>query len=751
MTKQTPIAAQSTRMRGTLARLRSDASGNVLAMAAAAIFPLAGMMGGALDLSRIYLVKTRLQAACDAGALTGRRVMGSGSWANASYKARTQAESVFLTNFGTGSYGTGTLTKTFTEASGNVSGSASTTIPMTVMQLFGSGTHTVNVTCNSEMRISHSDVMFVLDNTGSMASTIPGDTSGIAKIDGVKLAVKCFYEALAKINITDTTAAQCGASADPSGGNAAGVQLRFGFVPYDQNVNVGRLLNNAWMADNADYQTKVPNQSIVQEYSIGSETAVDWPGTFSNLLPVGSATDYSGWTRVPSDTTINGTTYLRNRTARLTTALCNASNTYNSPTNNIFLSTDVAGADVTTLLSTSNNPPVYPAAAQTLTYSRTQPRTKDVYRYNYYIDGNGVKGCWLEKATKTYDLTRTNGTSTKPISWTPRTVLDSWTYKKASLNVSSLKLGANSWATSITMPFNESSTTVNGTSYKTVANRTFTWAGCIEERKTFQNTSGTPASDWSPIPSSAYDMDIDRVPDPADPETQWKPALDKAVWGRSDGMDASGNWTGSWNTAEVTATAGVTATSRQVDWACPTAARKLTIYDDSTKAANFQSYVNTMYPGGNTYHDIGLLWGARLMSATGIFGAENAFTPSGGAIERHMVFMTDGETYNEPQNYTAYGADWWDRRQTNPSSGPSSADLVAVNNARATALCNAIKSRNINLWVVYYGNDADTATSDRLKACATDAAHFFNASDTPALISNFNSIASAISQLRLTS
>jgi Flp pilus assembly protein TadG len=749
MSKQTLIAAKSTSVRGTLARLRTDASGNVLAMAAAAIFPLAGMMGGALDLSRIYLVKTRLQAACDAGALTGRRVMGSGSWANNSYKARTQAENVFLTNFGTGSYGTGTLTKTFGEASGNVSGSASTTIPMTIMQLFGSNTYTVNVTCNSEMRISHSDVMFVLDNTGSMSSTIPGDTSGIAKIDGVKLAVKCFYEALAKINITDTTAAQCGASADPSGGNAAGVQLRFGFVPYDQNVNVGRLLNNTWMADSADYQTKVANQSIVQEYVLGTESGKTYLGTLSAVQAPGGRADFSGWAVVPSDLTIGGTLYPQKNPSGTDTTTCEALNTIQSgTTNSMVATTDTADSGTVDTMVTPAAP-TYPAASQTITYNQTEPRTKTGYYYSYFKSGS--KKCWLQVATRTYDRTGVTGTSTKPVTWTPRTVLNSWTYKKASLNVSSLKLGANNWASSITMPFNEGTTTINGTTYKTVANRTFSWAGCIEERKTFQNTSGSPASDWSPIPSSAYDMDIDLVPDAANPDTQWKPALDKAVWGRSDGMDASGNWTGSWNTGEVTVAAGVTASSRQVDWACTTAARKLTIYDDSTKAADFQSYVNTMYPGGNTYHDIGLLWGARLMSATGIFGAENAFTPGGGSIERHMVFMTDGETYNEPQNYTAYGADWWDRRQTNPATGPSSGDLVAVNNARATALCNAIKSKNINLWVVYYGNDADTATTERLKACATDAAHFFNASDTPALISNFNSIASAISQLRLTS
>jgi Flp pilus assembly protein TadG len=760
MSKQMLIAAKSTSVRGTLARLRSDASGNVLAMAAAAIFPLAGMMGGALDLSRIYLVKTRLQAACDAGALTGRRVMGSGSWANNSNKARTQAENVFLTNFGTGSYGTGTLTKTFSEASGNVSGSASTTIPMTIMQLFGSDTYTVNVTCNSEMRISHSDVMFVLDNTGSMDDDVYGGRGTPRKIDGLKIAVKCFYEALAKINITDTTPAQCGATADPSGGNAASVQLRFGFVPYDQNVNVGKLLNNNWIADTANYQTRVPNLSTVQQWSLGTESTISWPSSLS-AIESDAASKYSSWT-----------TGLQN-TAANTSAKCSALNTYVPLTTGLSSTTDTAGSTSTPLQSTTNNPPVYPAASQTLTYNESESRTVNASRYFWFKNGGATNKCWAQTATRTYNRTRTGGTSTKPIYWTPRQVVVDWTYKLASLNVSGLKTGGSTWASSVNLPLDQSATpiNINGTDYKTTADHNVTWEGCIEERQTFQNTDGDPSNDWSPIPTSALDMDIDAIPNAADTNTQWKPALEGATWGRAPTIDASGYWEhsidrrGNWiydkyGAANVTVTdpfgydaSGDPITVRLFNWSCPAAARKLAIYDDSAEATDFMNYVNTLQPGGYTYHDIGLLWGARLLSPTGLFGAENAFTPSGGAIERHIVFMTDGDTVNIPGNHTAYGIDWWDRRQTDSGSAPTQTLLQNLNNARANALCTAIKNKNINLWVVAFGSGTgiSTATEDRLKACATDAAHYFRASDVPTLISNFNSIASSISQLRLTS
>ena len=62
---------------GALAR---DVRGNTMAIMAATLIPLAGLVGGGIDISRMYIVKTRLQHACDAGALAGRKAMGGGAW-----------------------------------------------------------------------------------------------------------------------------------------------------------------------------------------------------------------------------------------------------------------------------------------------------------------------------------------------------------------------------------------------------------------------------------------------------------------------------------------------------------------------------------------------------------------------------------------------------------------------------------------------------------------------------------------------
>jgi hypothetical protein len=175
---------------------------------------------------------------------------------------------------------------------------------------------------------------------------------------------------------------------------------------------------------------------------------------------------------------------------------------------------------------------------------------------------------------------------------------------------------------------------------------------------------------------------------------------------------------------------------------CPTAAKKFQTWTPS----DFRTYVNSLTTDGYTYHDIGLLWGARIMSPTGIFAALNA--PQNMTIERHMVFMTDGETNVVHDDYSAYGVHWYDRRQTPTGTAPTNSQLVAMTDARTAALCTAIKNKNINLWVVSYG-DVGGPTNDRLRACATPG-KFFQAASVASLVSNFKEIAAKISALRLT-
>jgi hypothetical protein len=72
---------EANKVSGVMSRLLKNEEGNIIALFAAAVIPVVGLVGGGFDMSRIYLTQTRLQGACDAGALIGRKTMGLGTWA----------------------------------------------------------------------------------------------------------------------------------------------------------------------------------------------------------------------------------------------------------------------------------------------------------------------------------------------------------------------------------------------------------------------------------------------------------------------------------------------------------------------------------------------------------------------------------------------------------------------------------------------------------------------------------------------
>ena len=153
---------------GFLSRLRRDVRGNTLAFMAALLVPLAALSGSAIDVARMYAVKTRLQQACDAGALAGRKSMSAAGDLDTS--ATGPAQSFFKNNFQSGWFKTSSVSFTLSKTSENqVAGSATATVPMAVMGMFGMGARTVNVTCEARYDVADADIVFVLDTTGSMA------------------------------------------------------------------------------------------------------------------------------------------------------------------------------------------------------------------------------------------------------------------------------------------------------------------------------------------------------------------------------------------------------------------------------------------------------------------------------------------------------------------------------------------------------------------------------------------------------
>jgi len=508
------------RISGFLARLARDSGGNTLALIAASIAPIMAMVGGGVDMGRSYMSQARLQQACDAGVLAARKRLGSEGvvTGNIPADAALIGQRFFNVNYRAGAYGTTDRSFVMTlEDDFAVAGVATVNVPTTIMRIFGFQQVPIKVECEAQINFANTDVMMVLDVTGSMAQTNPGD--GAPRIDVLKSTVKGFY-------------------ANLQGSAQAGTRIRYGFVPYSTNVNVGALLKDEW---------------VVKDWSYQSRKLVG--GTSSDALK--------------------------------------------------------------------------------------------------------------------------------------------WHYKSYSFDVSNWRTDGN---------------------------------GCMEERDTYSIT------DYDSVDfSRALDLDIDTVPTSNQPKTQWRPMYPALIYGRALEWSGSGSLT---KNAVITDKDFV-----QPYWlgtaACPKAAMKLSALTKD----QLDTYLAGLTPNGNTYHDIGMIWGGRLISPTGLFAAENADLTATSPTSRHLIFLTDGETAPYDLSYSSYGFEPIDGRRWDKSSPYT---LTQTVEKRFSVACSEVKKRNVTVWVIGFG----TSLSDFLKGCAGEG-HYFEAASAAELNATFAAIAKNLSQLRI--
>ncbi|HEY0957911.1 MAG TPA: TadE/TadG family type IV pilus assembly protein [Novosphingobium sp.] len=259
--------------------LARDVRGNVLPLAAIGMVLSAALIGGGIDMGRAYRAENRLQAACDAGVLAGRRAVESNGYTAAAQK---QASNYFFNNFDqTRQEARDTVFTSTSEENGNViNGTATAKVNTAVMKIFGFKDFDLSVECTASMGVGNSDVVMVLDTTGSMAGT------GIAAL---QTAVKNFYD-----TVQNSTA----------GTNA---RIRYGFVPYSQSVNVGGLLQQDWIADIYDVQSRVAQWNWVDGTPTTSyNTVTKGPET---LHPAYAAIDYTSKKKCEADSYVTTTAW----------------------------------------------------------------------------------------------------------------------------------------------------------------------------------------------------------------------------------------------------------------------------------------------------------------------------------------------------------------------------------------------------------------------------------------------------------
>lgn len=661
------------------ARLMRDTAGNVMPLMAIGTVVLAALVGGGVDMARSYKAERRLQAACDAGALAGRRAVTSNGFNTA---AQTQANAFFNANYSATEQGTSNpvFTPTSPDDGDTVNGHATATINTVIMRIFGFRTLNLDVTCSASMGVGNSDIMFVLDNTKSMDWEPQSDTNPSygeqSRMDALREAMKSFY---------DTVETSSG------GGNA---RIRYGFVPYATTVNVGQLLYNLNASYIADSIT-VPSVAFVNWNPTPINTWSDPNVTHTSSSGVTNWANVSGVSRYNSD------------------SACQSALPANTAwTNYGTLQTDSVSYSVNT--STGNQ---VKAIGQSQEQRRTEYRCNNRYRQSRTATRDEVSTVYEERAPSTTNIVDNGETFADAI------------LQQRTFNVSTYKTFA-----STTVPVGVNSSGTLAAKF----NSTTTWGGCIQERQT------TPAATFSFVSllegivpdngETALDLDIDSAPT-NDINTKWAPLWPEVTYERDYGKTYQGLAS---NTGTISRN---TITGKQATSYCPYHAQLMAEMDEG----DFDDYVDAMSTNNyGTYHDTGLLWGARLSSPTGIFsGNVNEAADNGGTVSRHVIFMTDGDPQPDLEVNGMYGIENVLRRIT----GTSPSEQTSRHQNRAAAICEAIKARGIRLWVIGFGHGVSDFAA--LEACASpDSA--FQAADSAELEEAFQEIATQVGELRIT-
>ena len=246
-------------------------------------------------------------------------------------------------------------------------------------------------------------------------------------------------------------------------------------------------------------------------------------------------------------------------------------------------------------------------------------------------------------------------------------------------------------------------------------------AGCIEERTTAGN-SDDPIRIGARVFANDVDMKARNFNDTRRQFGRYDPARHENA-----GSATNGDGTLFFNIGD-----------RWVQTGCPGEASGLREY--SSESA-FKTAINsaTSKVTGGTYHDIGLLWGARLISRTGMFAALNPTERNNFPVDQHIVFMTDGKLDTGARLYSAFGIQELQNRVE------VSGTLNETHISRFNDICNIVRSRGVTVWVIAL----DETDTDDIARCATTKEHFY-VSDGSDLEEVFEAIGRGIGNLRLT-
>jgi Flp pilus assembly protein TadG len=689
-----------------LSRLLSDQSGNVIAITAAATLPMIAVVGGAVDMSRVYMARTSLQAACDAGVLAGRKAMTTLTYTTA---AQARADNMFKFNFKENDHGTsGTVFTDTGTSTGIVNGEAETVLPTVLMKIFGKNQTAIKVKCSADIQAPNIDVVMVLDVTGSMncsaaqGNSCPGGNNNMvehsdAKIKALRTAVKNFHSTIM--------------ASIPSGSLA---QVRFGFVPYSQSVNGSDLFKASPDASKGE----LPLTHLADTVTVQSRVA-----NFNTLVNTGWIPDPNTPAEVFQQRfdRYDAASYLPNVATMptgtpISTFDCDRYSE-NKSFNVMGIDLDVFFTPRTSFSNESEGSSEIYSTDNGETWSGTQPTTGSSFIKATF---SRESSSWSNSSPSQYQTCIRNVTKQKYI-WGSGYKFTNWTYKPITVDASQYKQGNElQYVTSISSNY---MVPTQG-SYDVVQLRQLpnqsglssdstTWDGCLDERDT------VAVSSFTPIPDGAKDLDY-KIGG-TDLATQWRTQLRDISYLRSGPSEET-----------------KTGDNNQPDYRCPSA--KMRNLNPMT-TAQINTYADSLYAGGYTYLDVGMIWGLRMITSDGVFASRNRIGPNGGQISRFIVFLTDGIPVSAGSTYSSYGMEQVSKKIT----GSLSDDAATLHARRFQALCDE-GARMGSVWTIAFG----TSKTGNMEQCASSTSQAIEANDTTTLNAAFTQIANDIKDLRLT-
>jgi Flp pilus assembly protein TadG len=209
-----------------LKTLIRNTRGSTLPIMGAAFMLILGGVGSAVDLGRIYVIRSQMQAGVDAAALAGAR----------SYEAKgtgpegreQQVLAYFRENFPDDYLGAGTVTPVATfsvvDQMNVTKVDASVELPLVFMGMFGIAPRPISVTATAELQPRPLEIMVVLDDTGSMQDRVRAGEG--SRMSVLKEAMHGFVNVLYQ-------------------GATERKELAMGIITYTVTTNVGGILTEA--------------------------------------------------------------------------------------------------------------------------------------------------------------------------------------------------------------------------------------------------------------------------------------------------------------------------------------------------------------------------------------------------------------------------------------------------------------------------------------------------------------------------